>query len=179
MLKETTEIYIKVSNKLKELTNERGEIQLNQCIKEYRNLQNIIEEINDLYKSINNEMDLIIFKEVAKRYTKEMNTYQKLVQFISRIVTDITSEQIILTENNIDNEYRFLTIKDNELKTLEQALKIADKIGEEFENKTKEEIINRVKVAREYIKENNILQVENQNKKLKQKEKSKNNNFKR
>jgi len=121
----------------------------------------IVKQVNSLntltnkVRNNNNEIDNMLFQQGMERFKDKLDSFQKLANLSSKIVELLLSQQIILTTNSIDNEFRLVSVSDkyNEKEYLNAIHTIVDKLSE----KSDEDINLFIDNAKKLIYQNNLL----------------------
>jgi hypothetical protein len=82
----------------------------------YKALTEQISRLNSMRENAvktHNDVDVIMFDEGMKANQEMLAMFQQLTQLSSKIIQLLLSQQIILTKNNLDNEFRLVTISDS------------------------------------------------------------------
>jgi len=120
-------------------------------VKQVNSLNTLINKV----KNNNNEIDNMLFQQGMETFKDKLDSFQKLANLSSKIVELLLSQQIILTTNSIDNEFRLLSVSDkyNEEEYLNAIYTIVDKLSE----KSDKDINLFINNAKKLIYQNNLL----------------------
>jgi hypothetical protein len=114
MLKELEKISDEMNELLSQSQSQTG-IDIQYVLLNYEKFKSIIGTLNQKYlESRQNVLDKIIFSEFIKQAHSATHTIEKLIKLSNDILSPILSQQIILTNNNLQTKYKLIDIDEND-----------------------------------------------------------------